>query len=238
MLGPCQMLCQFIAEQCYTVLYYLFCKSAAWLFKHFSFETSTVLSLSVEGPKGAFQWKGAFNSWLSCVSILVSSWWSHRAKSFPVLAVSQRSCSPSAGLVTTFLWLSPAFTQLTPNLQVFPAWRQVWNSSSLSDSAKSSPPRGLQPHLLSESDFQQSLSLFHIFVPWLLRLSFRVLFIPLKSLYSWMKWLDGIVDSMDMSLSKLQKIVKDKDTWYTAIHGVAKRRIWLSNWSTTSPSYS
>ena len=94
-----------------------------------------------------------------------------------MLAVSQRSCSPSAGLVTTFLWLSPAFTQLTPNLQVFPAWRQVWNSSSLSDSAKSSPPRGLQPHLLSESDFQQSLSLFHIFVPWLLRLSFRVLFI-------------------------------------------------------------
>ena len=43
------------------------------------------------------------------------------------------------------------------------------------------------------------------------------------------KWLDGITDSMDMSLSKLQGMVKDREAWYAAVHGISNSRTRLSD---------
>ena len=49
-----------------------------------------------------------------------------------------------------------------------------------------------------------------------------------------LRWLDGITDSMDMNLSKLGEILKDREVWRASVHGVSKSRTWLINWTTAT----
>ena len=52
-----------------------------------------------------------------------------------------------------------------------------------------------------------------------------------------MRWLDGIMDLMDMSLSRIQKLVMEREVWYAAVHGITKSQTLLSNFHAHTPEW-
>ena len=110
---------------------------------------------------------------------------------------------------------------------------------ALESTIKSVSPKGNQPWIFNWKDWCLSWS-YNIFATWCKELThwkrpwcWETLRAEIKG-SDRLRWLDGIINSMDMSSSKLWVIVKDRETWGVAVHAIAKSQTHLSGWTTAN----